>query len=74
MKQQFIAEYAFLAYLRMLRSLLQQFGMIEVKRPGPFKSRLDIWRAQAQAQFLGVNYIVFQCTTQQPIGGVYLCC
>ncbi len=71
MKQQFIAEYALLAYSRMLRSLrtlLQLFGMIEVKRPGPFKRRLDIWRAQAQAQFLGVNYIVFQCITQQPIG------
>ena len=42
--------------------------LLEVKSSGPFKSRLDIWRAQAQAQSLGVNYIVFQRITQQPIG------
>ena len=69
MKQQFMAEYALLAYSRMLRSLLillQLFGMIEVKRPGPSKSRQAILPAQAQSQFLGVNYIVFQCITQQP--------
>lgn len=47
---------------------MQLFGMVEIKRPVPFKSRLDTWRAQAQAQFLGVNYIVFHCATQQPIG------
>ena len=47
---------------------MQLLGMVEVKRPVPFKSRLDSWRAQAQAQFLGVNYIVFHCATQQPIG------
>ncbi len=42
--------------------------MIELQRPAAFQSRLDTWRAQAQAQFLGVNYIVSQCVTQQPIG------
>ena len=46
---------------------MQLFGMVEIKRPAPFKSGLDTWRAQAQAQYLGVNYI-FHCTTQQPIG------
>ena len=47
---------------------MQLSGMVEIKRPVPFKSRLDTWRAQAQAQFLGVNYIVSHCATQQPIG------
>ena len=49
-------------------TLMQLFGMIAIKKPVPFQSRLDTWRAQAQAQFLAVNYIVFQCLTQQPIG------
>ena len=42
--------------------------LLEVKSPGPFQSRLDIWRAQAQVQSLGVSYIVFQHIKQQPIG------
>ena len=42
--------------------------MIETKRPKPYQSRLDTWRAQALAQFLGVNYIVFRCVKQQSIG------
>jgi len=44
-------------------TLVQFFGMVEIKRPAAFQSRLDTWRAQAQAQFLGVNYIVYQCVT-----------
>ena len=49
-------------------TLVQLFGMVEIKRPAAFQSRLDTWRAQAQAQLLGVNYIVYQCVTQQPMG------
>ncbi|KAL0050308.1 hypothetical protein WJX82_008680 [Trebouxia sp. C0006] len=51
------------------RSIYHQlFGMVEIKRPAAFQSRLDTWRAQAHAQLLGVNYIVYQCVTQQPMG------
>ena len=46
----------------------QLFGLVEVKKPEAYKSKLDRWRAQASGQFLGINYIVFRCMAQQPIG------
>lgn len=46
----------------------QLFGLVEVKKPEAYKSKLDRWRAQASGQFLGINYIVFRCMAEQPIG------
>lgn len=50
-------------------TVLQAFGMLELKKPCVYSSKLHTWRAQAVAECLGVNYIVFRIMLEQPIGG-----
>lgn len=49
-------------------TVLQAFGMVQLKKPHVYSSRLHTWRAQALAQCLGVNYIMYRIMSEQPMG------